>query len=174
MNLEARFTLRYTPNDLQHLVLSINLDTAFSEQKVTMRFLKTTLIITACLIFVVGCQRATDNRQTTSNTVPEPSPRASIAAPSPIDEFATVRPIFAESCAKCHHEDGAGGLYEEDGRSLRVPSLREGRAVSHTDARYVRQITNGGDGMPAFGDRLSPQQIDELVRFVRRTFQNQQ
>ncbi len=89
------------------------------------------------------------------------------------DEFASVRTIFAESCARCHRDDGSGGLYEAEGRRLRVPSLREGRAVSHSDTRYVRQITHGGDGMPAFGDRLSPEQIDELVRFLRRSFQNQ-
>jgi len=137
--------------------------------KPEMQFLRMSLVAVALLIFVIGCQRATDEPQTAS--APVPSPTASVSPPT--DEFASVRPIFAESCARCHRDDGAGGLYENEGRRLRVPSLREGRAVGHSDARYVRQITNGGDGMPAFGDRLSPEQINEFVRFVRRTFQNQ-
>lgn len=135
-----------------------------------MRFLKLTLTAAASLIFLLGCERATDEPRT---TVPAPSPVASVPANTPADEFASVRPIFAESCARCHREDGSGGLYEAEGRRLRVPSLREGRVVNYSDARYVRQIMRGGDGMPAFGDRLSPEQINELVRFVRRTFQNQ-
>ena len=142
-------------------------------KKNMMRALKISLTLTACLFFVVNCGRTPGEPQATN--VPSPSPNASITiTPTTIpDEFASVRPIFAESCARCHRDDGSGGLYEAEGRRLRVPSLREGRAVSHSDTRYVRQITHGGDGMPAFGDRLSPEQIDDLVRFVRRSFQNQ-
>lgn len=141
-----------------------------------MRLLKISLIAAASIIFNFGCRSANDDSTAninTNNTAPSPAVSTS-PANNPADEFASVRPIFAESCARCHRDDGAGGIYEAEGRRLRVPSLREGRAANYSDAVYIRQITRGGDGMPAFGDRLSPEQINELVRYIRRTIQNRQ
>ena len=58
------------------------------------------------------------------------------------------------------------------GKRLKVPSLRTGGAVKDSDAELGRQIANGGDGMPAFKERLSPDQISELVRFIREELQS--
>jgi mono/diheme cytochrome c family protein len=43
--------------------------------------------------------------------------------------------------------------------------------LNRTDAQFARQIAKGGDGMPAFEKRLTPEQIAGLVRFIRREFQ---
>ena len=43
------------------------------------------------------------------------------------------------------------------------PNLDESQ-VSFEDA--VRQITNGGGGMPAFGDQLEDEQIRALARYI--------
>jgi mono/diheme cytochrome c family protein len=68
--------------------------------------------------------------------------------------------------------DGVGGPVKlEDGKTLKVPSFRAGHALRHPDSDFRRQITEGGDGMPAFKDKLSPQQIDELIRMIRQEFQ---
>jgi mono/diheme cytochrome c family protein len=47
----------------------------------------------------------------------------------------------------------------------------EGHGLTHTDAEFAKQISNGGDGMPAFKDRLKPEQVDALVKFIRRDIQ---
>jgi mono/diheme cytochrome c family protein len=54
---------------------------------------------------------------------------------------------------------------------LKVPSLREGHAVSHSDQDLVKQVLNGGDGMPAFKDKLSPKEAADLIKYIRREFQ---
>jgi len=59
----------------------------------------------------------------------------------------------------------------DDGTRLKVPSLREGHALRHPDSDFRKQIQAGGDGMPAFKDKLSSQQIDELIKFIRQEFQ---
>ena len=59
----------------------------------------------------------------------------------------------------------------DDGTKLKVPSLREGHALKHKDEEFVKQITNGGDGMPKFGDKLSRDETIDLVRFIRKEFQ---
>jgi mono/diheme cytochrome c family protein len=41
----------------------------------------------------------------------------------------------------------------------------------HPDEKLVKQITKGGDGMPKFSDKLSAEEINAMVRFVRHEFQ---
>ena len=49
--------------------------------------------------------------------------------------------------------------------------MREGHALKHTDEQLANKIANGEDEMPSFKNRLSPEQIDDLVRFIRSEFQ---
>ena len=121
------------------------------------------LLVLFCLVALNACGHASDTRTYNSPTgTPAPTP----------DAFASVRAIYAKDCQNCHGVDGVGGPVKlEDGKTLKVPSFRAGHALRHTDSDFRRQITEGGDGMPAFKDKLSPQQIDELIRFVRQVFQ---
>jgi mono/diheme cytochrome c family protein len=97
---------------------------------------------------------------------------AANANASPADELAAARTTYTQVCSVCHGEQGDGGTVTIEGKKLKVPSLKEGHALNHTDEQLARKINNGGDGMPAFKDRLKPEQISEIVRFVRREFQS--
>lgn len=140
-----------------------------------MKLIKLALLIAAVTLFVVACNNAANTNQTANtNTAQTPaaSPTAAAnTAPSPADELAAVRPIYAETCARCHKLDGEGGPTEVRGKKLNVPSLKKGHALKHTDEEFAKQISEGGDGMPAFKDRLKPEQIKDLVRFIRKEFQ---
>jgi mono/diheme cytochrome c family protein len=136
-----------------------------------MKLIKLALLAAALTLFVVACNTTTNTNQT-ANT--QPTPAASLTAntaTTPADEFATVRPVYAETCARCHKIDGEGGQVDVRGKKLNVPSFKKGHALKHTDAEFAKQISDGGDGMPAFKDRLNQQQIDGLVRFIRKEFQ---
>lgn len=78
-----------------------------------------------------------------------------------------ARELFQRNCAACHGEQGEG---KQIG-TLRAPSLREGRAASDTDERLLKQIHDGGNGMPPFKYSLTDEQIDDLLRFVRDDLQ---
>lgn len=80
------------------------------------------------------------------------------------DTGTTGEEIFAANCTRCHADDGSGvqGL----GRPLFGIASEAGRD-RHTDS-----VTNGRGGMPAFGDRLSEDEIDQVVGFVRLTFRS--
>jgi mono/diheme cytochrome c family protein len=107
-----------------------------------------------------------------SNVSNAPTATASQAATATPDEFASARAIYARECLACHGVEGKGGLVKTtEGARLKVPSLIEGHALKHDDDDYVDQIENGGDGMPKFKDKLSREEIDSLVRFVRHEFQ---
>jgi mono/diheme cytochrome c family protein len=58
-----------------------------------------------------------------------------------------------------------------DGKKLKVPNFGMGHTLEHSDDDFIKQINKGGDGMPAFKDKLSPQDINDLVRFIRHEFQ---
>ena len=88
------------------------------------------------------------------------------------DQWATARTFFTKDCQSCHGAKGEGGPVKlDDGTRLKVPSLREGHALRHPDSDFVKQITRGGDGMPAFEKKLTPEQINDMVKFVRHEFQ---
>ena len=67
---------------------------------------------------------------------------------------AAGEPVFANNCSGCHGLDGHGG----NGG----PSLAGVTDVEHV----VAQVTNGGGGMPAFGDTVSAQQIQDVAAYV--------
>ena len=123
-----------------------------------------TVFVLVCVCMLSACGHASDT--TTNTSIPTGTPAATP------DAFADVRGIYAKDCQNCHNADGTGGKVKlDDGKTLRVPSFRAGHALRHTDSDFRRQVSEGGDGMPAFKDKLSPQQIDELIRFVRKEFQ---
>src|SRR5207237_5026713 len=98
---------------------------------------------------------------------PSSSPAAnsnSSARQSTPDQFAAVRSIYDKECKSCHGQNGAGGPVKlEDGTKLKVPSFREGHALRHPDSDYLKQITKGGDGMPAFDKKLTAEDRKSVV-----------
>jgi mono/diheme cytochrome c family protein len=107
----------------------------------------------------------------TSEVTNGPKSSPSAAATATPDEFAAARKIFAKDCANCHGDTGEGKTAVIDGQKIKAPSLRTGHALNHPDQDFVKQIVKGGDGMPAFGNKLSAKEIDDMVRFIRKEFQ---
>ena len=124
------------------------------------------LIAIAVALFTVACNKTV---QVTTVT-PKTSPAASPGANATPDEFAAARGPYAKHCASCHGDTGEGKTVEVEGKRIKAPPLATGHALKHSDADFVKQITKGGDGMPAFGDKLSAKEIDDLVRFIRHDF----
>ncbi len=134
-----------------------------------MKHLKLALCLSAAAFF--ACDRAADTRpaaSTDATTTPSPV----VGPTATLDELAAARTTYNAACVRCHQPNGEGGLVELDEQTkLKVPSFKQPRVVAQADQRYTSQITNGGDGMPAFKKRLTPEQINDLVRLVRRDFQ---
>lgn len=130
-----------------------------------MSFRGSVLMMTLGALLTCACNNQ-PNTMPSSESKPAPP-----ATPTP-DPFAEARSIFARDCQNCHGVDGKGGRVKlDDGKTLRVPSMSEGHALRHKDSDFHKQIMEGGDGMPAFKDKLNSQQVDELIRFVRQEFQ---
>ena len=122
------------------------------------------LIVAAGLLLMAVSACKTNQALSSNNSHP--------AASSTPDQFASVRVTYEQECKTCHGPTGQGGPVKlEDGTKLKVPSLREGHVLRHDDAEYLKQITKGGDGMPAFDKKLTGEQMNELVKMIRQEFQ---
>lgn len=132
-----------------------------------MRSAKSVTILAVITLFTLACGDAGTN---TNSAAPAGSPVTSLPTATP-DALASARIHFQKNCADCHGGKGEGGLKEVEGKRFKVPSLRGGHALNHTDEKFVVQITEGDDEMPPFKDKLTTQEINDLVQFIRKEFQ---
>lgn len=137
-----------------------------------MKLILLALTCIALALVVVACTETATPTNTatppTAATTPSPAPAASV------DEFANARANFAKNCEPCHGPTGDGGVVKIDNKQIKVPSLKAEHAIKHTDAEIIDYITNGHEAMPAFKDKLTAEEITELVRYVRKTYQGKE
>ncbi len=72
--------------------------------------------------------------------------------------------LFKSKCALCHGEDGSGNT--PSGKALKAKDLRSEETQKKSDAELAEVITKGRNKMPAFGQKLKPEQIQQLVAYI--------
>lgn len=78
-----------------------------------------------------------------------------------------VRVLYERNCAVCHGPQGQGTQLG----TMKTPPLNSGAALTDPDERLLKQISDGGNGMPPFKHTFDDRQIEELVRFIRQELQ---
>jgi cytochrome c551 len=135
-------------------------------EKKLMKWITLGLCTTVAFV-VIACNQATE---TTNTNRPATAPSPTTASATP-DELAAARLNFQKNCQACHGETGEGGVVTIEGKRLKVPSYKAPHALKDSDEDFIAQINKGGDGMPAFKDKLRPEEITDLVKFIRKQFQ---
>lgn len=134
--------------------------------------MKLILLALTCLALAFVGIACTETATPTNTATPRATASPAPPSPSPsVDEFANARANYAKNCEPCHGPNGDGGLVKVDNKQIKVPSLHAQHAIKHTDEEMIDFITNGHEAMPAFKDKLRPEEITELVRFVRKVHQ---
>lgn len=128
------------------------------------------LALIAFALFAIACNDS-GNQTSNQNQSSLPASPGSTATP---DALATAKTNFEKHCSACHGKDGTGGLVTIEDKKLKVPSLREGHALKHTDVQLAKQIMDGAEEMPAFKDKLSAAEINDLVILIRAEFQGRE
>jgi mono/diheme cytochrome c family protein len=72
-------------------------------------------------------------------------------------QAAAGKEVFTSNCGGCHTLADAGT------NGAQGPNLDE---AAPSESRVQTQVTNGGGGMPAFGDRLSQEEIQSVAAYV--------
>jgi cytochrome c6 len=73
--------------------------------------------------------------------------------------------LFKKSCAMCHSADGSGS--SPMGQKMGVRDLRSAEVQKQTDAQLTEIVSKGKGKMPAYGDKLKPEQVKDLVACIR-------
>jgi mono/diheme cytochrome c family protein len=74
--------------------------------------------------------------------------------------------VYARSCASCHGRNGRAKTFK--GRMKHARNLADAEWQSRvSDERIFNSIMNGKGKMPAYGKKVSEQEIDSLVSYVR-------
>jgi mono/diheme cytochrome c family protein len=82
-----------------------------------------------------------------------------------VAQSAPAKDLFASRCAICHGPDGSA--QSAMGKSLKIRDFHSADVQQQTDADLKTVITKGKGKMPTFGGKLKPEQIDQLVGYIR-------
>lgn len=72
---------------------------------------------------------------------------------------------YKTNCALCHGADGSGST--GTGKALHAQDLRSSDTQKQSDAQLADVITKGRGKMPAFGAKIKPDGIQQLVAYLR-------
>lgn len=72
---------------------------------------------------------------------------------------------FKGKCAVCHGADGKGNTGM--GKSLKLRDLSSADVQKQSDSDLVNIVTNGKDKMPKYDGKLTKDQINDVVKYVR-------
>jgi cytochrome c6 len=73
--------------------------------------------------------------------------------------------IYKTNCVLCHAADGSGS--SPSGKALGAKDLASAEVQKKTDEELAEFITKGKGKMPAFGKKVKPEEIKQLVAFIR-------
>jgi mono/diheme cytochrome c family protein len=132
-----------------------------------MKLISLALTCVAIALIAVLC---TETASTTNTSRSSASPAAPAATAS-VDEFAAAKANYKKNCEACHGPEATGGLVKVEKKQIKVPSLKADHALKHTDEQLTKMITNGEEDMPAFKNKMSAQEISEMVRYIRKEIQ---
>ena len=72
---------------------------------------------------------------------------------------------FKGKCAMCHGADGKGET--SMGKTLKIRDLGSADVQGQSDADLTKIITDGKGKMPKYDGKLTKDQIDDVVKFIR-------
>ena len=73
--------------------------------------------------------------------------------------------LYKAKCAACHGADGKGETAM--GKANKLRDLGSPDVQKQSDEDLSGTITNGKNKMPAYGKSLKPEQVKDLVAFIR-------
>jgi cytochrome c6 len=72
---------------------------------------------------------------------------------------------YAAKCKMCHGADGTGNT--PAGKIAKIVSFKDPSIVKASDDELIAVVKNGKNKMPAFAGKLSDDQINSLVAYIR-------
>jgi mono/diheme cytochrome c family protein len=83
-----------------------------------------------------------------------------LAQTPPSSTTLTANPVYTKNCAKCHGKTA-------EGRHFAGPSLINEKTAAASSDELHNIIANGKGRMPKFAAKLSPEEIETLVKQIQ-------
>jgi cytochrome c6 len=77
--------------------------------------------------------------------------------------------LYKAKCSACHGSDGKGAT--SIGKTEKIRDLTSQEVQKQSDADLTAIITSGKNKMPAYGKSLKPEQVKDLVEYIRTVAQ---
>lgn len=137
-----------------------------------MNAVKLFILLLAAALFVAACDSSVPRpgSATTSNTATPVTDPTIVQLQSNADDNAvTGKELYAMNCMICHKESGKGGKVTIEGKTIEPDDLTKDSLKKATDEKLIGYVTNGipDEGMPAFVDKLTPEEIKTIISHVR-------
>ena len=88
-----------------------------------------------------------------------------LSHPSSMHAQTAAPKTYTTNCVLCHAADGSGS--SPSGKALKAKDLGSKEVQAKSDEDLAEVITKGKGKMPAFGNKLKPEQIKELAAYIR-------
>src|SRR6202043_139872 len=88
-----------------------------------------------------------------------------LALPAATHAQSDLVKIYKTNCVLCHSADGSGD--SPSGKALHAKDLRSEEVQKQSDAALSEVITKGKGKMPAFGAKIKPDDVTNLVSYLR-------
>lgn len=73
--------------------------------------------------------------------------------------------VYAKNCVLCHAADGSGNT--SSGKALGAKDLASSEVQKKSDEELTEVVTKGKGKMPAFGKKISADEIKGLIAYIR-------
>jgi cytochrome c6 len=88
-----------------------------------------------------------------------------LAAPTGVQAQSDVAKVYKTNCVLCHAADGSGN--STSGKALGAKDLASSEVQKKPDTELTEVIAKGKGKMPALGAKLKPDDIKQLVAYIR-------
>lgn len=88
-----------------------------------------------------------------------------LSLPANLHAQGDVAKIYKTNCVLCHAADGSGN--STSGKALGAKDLASSEVQKKSDAELTDVISKGKGKMPAFGAKLKPDDIKQLIAYIR-------
>lgn len=138
---------------------------------------KTTLAlygIAAAICFSAACGQSTTpaNNAATANSANKGKSETRTvdqAATAEVAAMKSGKDLYTINCMTCHKDSGKGGKVTVEGRAMNPDDLTSANMKAKSDDKLYAYVADGieEEGMPAFKDKLKPDEIKAVVAHLR-------
>ena len=94
-----------------------------------------------------------------------PSILCFVALPTATQAQSDAAKLYKTNCALCHSANGSGD--NATGKAFHAKDLRSEEVQKQTDEQLAEVITKGKGKMPAFGAKITADDVTNLVSYLR-------